>query len=65
MCIIVVMVLTTHVLNKSLDAIKLIHITIYEVPDFLQRLILIRTSYCHEPVNVGRVVALVFCARHN
>jgi len=63
MCIIVVMVLTTHVLNKSLDAIHLTDITLNELPDFEQRLILIRTGYCNEPVDVGHVDGLVFRAR--
>ena len=63
MCIVVVVVLTAHVLNESLDAINLSNITLNELPDFEQRLVLIRTGYCHEPVDVGRVVALVFCAR--
>ena len=62
MCIVVVMVLTAHVLNKSLDAIQLTDITLDELPDFEQCLVLIRTGNCHEPVDMRRIVALVFCA---
>ena len=60
---VVVVVLAAHVLNKSLETINLGDIPLYELPDFEQRLILIRAGYCHEPVDVRRIVALVFCAR--
>ena len=61
---VVEMIFPAHVLYESLHAIKLSHIMLNEVPNFKQRHILIRTNHCHEPVNMGRIVALVFSARY-
>ena len=57
-------ILAAHVLNESLDAIKLSNVMLNEVPNLKECHILIRTNHCHESMNMGRVVALMFSARY-
>ena len=61
---VVKMIFAAHVLNETLDAVKLSHVVLNEIPNFKKCLILIRCNHCHEPVDMGGVIALVFGACH-